>query len=376
MPRSFAIVISTVLLALSAVWAQVDKIVIPAGTPEDQAITAFTNENDAQKKQAMIEDFVQKFASNPAAVAYGNWQLAQVYQTAGDLPKALEYGDKALAASPHNMDILMSQCNIAQQMKNPKKVMEYAVRGGEAYQSIARQPKPEGMSDQDYQGRIMEDKAGSQQAYEFMEAAAFNVIAEEQDPKAKMAYIERFTPAFPGSRFEESVTQYAMYALGQLNDMPRLVAYGEKTLAANPNSLPTLVLLANAYAEDPKGTNLAKAVTYAQKAIEVAKADAPDADRSRKLSAGVAHSAAGYALVRQEKAAAAVEHFRAAIPLVKEDPGQYSTVLYRLGFTYAKLNKVDEARQVLTQCVSAGGPAQNLCKETLAKVNTARSKAR
>ena len=371
MPRNFAIVL-TVLCASCFTSAQIDKIVIPAGTPEDQAITAFSNENDNQKKQSLLEEFVQKFSSNPAAVAYGNWQLAQVYQTAGDLPKALDYGDKALSASPHNMDILMSQCNTAQQMKNPKKVMEYAVRGGEAYQSIAKQPKSEGMSDQDYQGRITEDKASAQQAYEFMEAAAFNVVAEEQDPKTKMTYIERYTPAFPGSRFEESVTQYAMYALGQLNDMNRLVSYGEKTLAANPNSLPTLVLLANAYSEDPKGTNLGKAVTYAQKAIEVAKADAPDADRSRKLSAGVAHSAAGYALVRQEKAAAAVDHFKAAIPLVKEDPGQYSTVLYRLGFTYAKLNKGEDARQTLTQCVSAGGPAQNLCKETLAKVSAPR----
>ena len=45
----------------------------------------------------MYEEFVQKFSSNPAAAAYGDWQLAQAYQTAGDLQKSLEYGDKALA---------------------------------------------------------------------------------------------------------------------------------------------------------------------------------------------------------------------------------------------------------------------------------------
>jgi len=52
--------------------AQLDKIVIPAGTPEDQALQAISNEQDAQKKLAMYEDFVQKFSSNPAAAAYGN----------------------------------------------------------------------------------------------------------------------------------------------------------------------------------------------------------------------------------------------------------------------------------------------------------------
>src|SRR5579884_627445 len=94
--------------------AQVDRIVIAAGTPEDQALSAISNEQDAQKKLSMYDDFTQKFASNPAAVAYGNWQLSQAYQSAGDLQKALSYGDKALAGSPHNLDILVSQTSIAQ----------------------------------------------------------------------------------------------------------------------------------------------------------------------------------------------------------------------------------------------------------------------
>src|SRR6266446_2823945 len=122
------------LFSLSA-FAQLDKIVIPAGTPEDQALTAISNEQDAQKKLAMYEDFVQKFSGNPAAVAYGNWQIAQSYQTEGDLAKALSYGDKALAGMPSNLDILVSQANIAQQMKSNAKVMEYAARGGKAYNS-------------------------------------------------------------------------------------------------------------------------------------------------------------------------------------------------------------------------------------------------
>ena len=62
--------------------AQLDKISIPAGTPEDQALAAISNEHDPQKKLAMYQDFLQKFSANPAAVAYGNWQLSQAYQAA------------------------------------------------------------------------------------------------------------------------------------------------------------------------------------------------------------------------------------------------------------------------------------------------------
>src|SRR5713101_4956263 len=112
--------------------AQIETIVIPAGTPEDQGLQAITREPDAAKKLAMYQDFLQKFSSNPAAVAYGNWQVSQYYQGAGDLQKALDFGDLALAGAPHNLDILVSQANIAQQVKNNAKTFDYAVRGGEA----------------------------------------------------------------------------------------------------------------------------------------------------------------------------------------------------------------------------------------------------
>ena len=86
----------------------------------------------------MYEDFLKQFSSNPAAVAYANWQLAQAYQGTGDLPKALDYGDKALASAPHSLDILVSQASIAQQMKNNAKLLDYSVRGGEVYNSIGK----------------------------------------------------------------------------------------------------------------------------------------------------------------------------------------------------------------------------------------------
>ncbi|HLB86961.1 MAG TPA: hypothetical protein VJK29_04845, partial [Terriglobales bacterium] len=129
--RCHALVLAIVLLPLIC-RAQVDRIVIAAGTPEDQALQAISNEQDGQKKVRLYEDFLRKFASNPAAVAYGNWQLSQYYQGTGDLQKAGSYGDKALAGAPHNLDILVSQTNLAQQMKDNAKIMEYATRGGEA----------------------------------------------------------------------------------------------------------------------------------------------------------------------------------------------------------------------------------------------------
>ena len=356
--------------------AQIEPIVIPAGTPEDVALQAITKEPDDQKKLAMYEDFVKQFASNPAAVAYGNWQLAQAYQGAGDLQKALDYGDKALASAPRSLDILVSQASIAQQMKNNPKLLDYSVRGGEVYNSIGK-TKPEGMSDQDFATHTEEQMTSAKSSYEFLEAAAFNVIVDETNAKTRMSYIDRFTTAFPKSRFDESVASYAMMSLSELKDTTRVVAFGEKALAANPNNLAALLLLAGTYVEDPKPGSVAKGAAFAQRAVVAAKADAPDADRTRKLSAGVAHSTLGYADMKQDKTAAAIAELKSATALLKGlDDQQYAVALYRLGFAYAKISRVTEAREVLMEAVKIPGPVQPLSQDLLAKVNAARAKGR
>jgi tetratricopeptide (TPR) repeat protein len=369
-------ILLVIAFSTSQARAQVERIVIAAGTDEDHALQAITNEQDNSKKLAMYEDFVQKFSSNPQAVAYGNWQIAQAYQGSGDLPKSLEYGDKALAGSPHNLDILVSQASTAMQAKNNAKAMDYSAKGGEVCHSIAKQTKPEGMSDEDFARKVSEEKNASQNNCEFLETSGFNVITSETDPKSRMTEIEKFSAAYPDSQFGDKVSNYAVYTLGpgQLNDQARLVAFGEKMLSNNPNSMLALLLLAGYYGDSG---NSAKAISYAQKAIEVAKADAPDADKSHKLSAGAAHNTIGWAYLKQEKTSAAIPELKAAAALVKgQDDQQYARALYGLGFAYGKLNKLTEAREVLTEAVKIQGPMQSLSQDLLTKVNAARAKGK
>jgi tetratricopeptide (TPR) repeat protein len=263
-------------------------------------------------------------------------------------------------------------------MKNNAKVLDYSVRGGQVCSSINKETKPEGMSDQDFASYVADEKTSSKTSCDFLEAAGFNAISNETDAKTRMSDIERYAAAFPNSQYEEQITQYAMVSLSELKDMPRLIAFGEKTLAANPKSLTALLLLSGAYADDPQPGSLAKAVTYAQRAIDVAKADAPDADRTRKLSGGMAHSTLGYAYMKQNKTAAAVPELQAAVALLKgQDDQQYAIALYRLGYAYAKLpNHSTEARAALNEAVKIPGPVQPLAQSLLAQVNAARAKGK
>jgi tetratricopeptide (TPR) repeat protein len=133
-------------------------------------------------------------------------------------------------------------------------------------------------------------------------------------------------------------------------------------------------LLANHYAE---ANSSAKAITYAQKAIEVSKADEPDADKSRKLSAGASHNIIGWAYFKQDRTASAISEFKSASGLLKgQDDQQYAGALYGLGSAYAKLNKLTEAREVLTEAAKIPGPLQAMSQDLLTKVNSARAKGK
>jgi len=376
MPKHVSASIWLVVVSV-ALHAQVNKISIAAGTPEDKDLIAIGNEPDAQKKIAMYQDFLTKYASNPSAVAYADRQLSQSYQSSGDLGKALDCGDKAMAASPNNLDILMSQVTIAQQSKDNSKVFQYANAGGEAYDSIDKQTKPSGMSDEQFASSVAEDKDTNKNAYEFFQNAAFGSIGAETDAKSRMDKIEKFGATFPKSGMDEQLTSYALLSLSELKDAPRLIAYGEKAVAANPNNMAAMLMLANTYVDSAEPGALNKAAKYAGQAILVAKADQPDADKSRKISAGVAHSTLGRVYAKQQKTMPSITELKAATILLKgQDEQQYAVAAYFLGWDYAKQKRLSEARAVLSDAASIPGPMQQSTKELLGKVNSARAAAK
>lgn len=359
------------LLLISTVSFAQTKIVIPAGTPEDKALTEISQEASNDKRITMLDEFVQKYSSNPAAVAYGNWQLSQLHASS-DPNKGLEYGDKALAAMPDAMDIIQSQTDLAQQAKNYAKVVDYAVRGAVVINSMEKQPKPEGTDEETWKQGVAREKEQAAPTFDYLATAAYNAMASEPDAKKRATEIERYMEAFRGSKLAENATLLAVATFQEMNDFPKLTAFGEKALAGDPNNASLYTLMANAFAEDPKGANLTKADSYARKAIELVKADQKMPEENRIVTEGFAHQILGYALLRQEKTPAAIAELKTASAMLKSDSAKYSITLYRLGFAYAKANQNANAKQVLSEAVTVSGPFQEASKELLTKVNAAK----
>jgi tetratricopeptide (TPR) repeat protein len=265
----------------------------------------------------------------------------------------MSYNDKALAAMPDVLDIIQSQVELAQQVKAPTKVVDYAVRGAKIVNGL--------------QGA---EKDAAQTTYGFLDAAAYNAVVADPDPKHRMAEIEIYSKAFAGGPNAKNANVVAVEALAEMNDMAKLSEFGEKALAADPNNIGILTLLANAYVEDPKPTYVAKGATYARKLIELSKTDtSPNA----KVTLGFAHEILGYSLLRGDKTALAITELKTAATLVQSDPVKSSITLYRLGYAYAKSNQMAQAKEVLTEASSVEGPFQQSSKDLLLKVGKPRA---
>lgn len=366
----FAMVFVFVIFSSFAAVSQNTRIAIPAGTPEDKDLTAIAAETDAGKRAEAYEDFIKKYSDNKPAVAYAEWQLSQDYFNAHDNAKALEWGAQAQQTFPSDLEIVVSDTNIAMAMKDNAKTVDFAVKGAAVYHSILQQPKPANASDTEWNNNITQQQFAAKPDYEFLENAAYNAIIAEQDPNQRMNLIERYTPAFPKSRFEAQVAQIAMYSLQQVNQPQRLQAYGEKALAANPDSIPTLLMMAGSYAGDPKSA--AKAADYAERVLRLTGAD--PGDSTLKSYAGIAHTALGRADLNRDKVSNAVTELKTAVTQLQIDPPDQQMALYFLGYASAKENHKAESIAALQKAAAINGPYQASAKEMLAKVQAAGKK--
>ena len=75
-----------------------------------------------------------------------------------------------------------------------------------------------------------------------------------------------------------------------------------------------------------------------------------------------------------QKTLPSISELKSATALLKgNDEQQYAVAAYYLGWDYAKVNKLTEARAILNEAAVIPGPVQQPVKDLLTKVNTARA---
>ncbi len=371
--KRIAFVLILILSAATASKAQIGKTVaVTAGTPEDKALSEIYAAPDGPEKVALLDKFMADYGKGDlellADQLYANTYLAQKND-----PKAIEYAGKILALDPDNLPAAVIIVHAADDSGDTAKLFDAGERAAAIVARFKKLPLPAGMSQNSWDSQRDGILHGAQGDLDYVQNALFNAAYKTSDPKAKAAYFERFAATFPDSPFALNAREQVVFADEQAQNVPKMMEAAQAVLATDPNNVDILLLLADFWSE--KGQQLDKASQYAQKSLDaIAKAKKPDQtpddqwQQQISVQQGLAYSTLGQVDVIKGQNAEAVAAFKKAGPLLKSSTISYARNLYRLGFTLAKMQKIPEAKAVLTEAASIDSPYRALAQQTLAKI--------
>lgn len=206
------------------------------------------------------------------------------------------------------------------------------------------------------------------------EDAAFKAFqdAPHADMPKKIELGEAFLQKYPQSRYLPPVYYALTLAYMQTNQTQKMLEVGDKEVALMPNDVTTMAVLAQTISRVTNSSTpnsaqqLAKAESYAKKAIEIAPTlpkpenltdDAFTAARNQALVA--AHSGLGLVLIKHGKNADAIPELEQAVKL---DPNPDPVNYYLLGLADKGTSHFDDAITAFNKCAAVTGPVQATCK--------------
>ncbi len=362
-----------VLVLASTAAAQIGKSVsVAAGTPEDKALAEIYAAPDGPDKIALLDKFMADYGKGDLELL-ADQLYVQSYLAQKNYPRVYEYGDKALALDRDNFSAAVNMVHAADEQGDANQVF---AEGEKVAAIIARYkalPPPEGADADRWNSQKDATIKNAQADIGYVEYAMVNAAYKTADPTARAALFERYVAVFPDSTYTTTVREQTAVAYQQAQNQPKMLAAAQAVLAADPNNISMLLLLADNWCNDAH--QLDKAAADAQKALDLlAQAKKPDnvADdqwqKQVSLQKGLAYSSLGEVNVNKGRNPQAVDAFKQASPLLKSDNFSYAQNQYRLGFTLAKMQRIPEARTVLTEVISLNTPYKQRALDTLNKI--------
>ena len=207
-----------------------------------------------------------------------------------------------------------------------------------AQQPAAQQPAAQ-------QPAAAQPAAPAQQKKEIKDPAEYNAYVgavQQQDPTAKISGLEAFLTQYPNSVMKEDALDLLMATYQQANNQAKVVETANKILAANPDNVKALVLLAY---YDRAGQKWADAKQHAERGLQALPkwtkpegvSDA-DFEKQKTQFSGLLSSVAGLSALQLKDYPAAQKGLRAA---VEADPKNVENV-YPLALAYLSATPSDD----------------------------------
>jgi tetratricopeptide (TPR) repeat protein len=358
------------------------RLPVVINTPEDKLMLAV---NGADTPQAQV-DALTKFATDNADSKFipcVNEYLTMTYVKLQDFDKAIEAGEKDLAADYLDVNLLLNLLKAYVGAGKPS---------DNAFDLINKSPQliheeimttSTGTAAEVEKAREgAESQAKDIRAY--VEYAFFQLLPRVTDPAKRLQDLDTFVKTFPDTTNMNQVNVQYFAAYQMSGDAEKMFQYGEKAVASDPNNVSTLNLVADADAT-AKVPHLEQAAQYAQKALDLeTKMQKPEGmtdeqfKSSHDLQMGLAHSTLGYVDMqkgaRTHRVATAIKEFKDASDLLDENPALQARALYFLGYSYELEYPANHhlAEEALTKAAGMQTPWQVSAQSLLEKVKKAR----
>ncbi|HXW56329.1 MAG TPA: hypothetical protein VEJ67_11305 [Candidatus Cybelea sp.] len=371
--RQIPMLAAALLLLGGPAAAQIGKtVVVAAGSDEDRALTPIYAATDGPDKIALIDKFMADYGKGDLELL-GDQLYVQTYLAQKNYAKVLEYGQKALTLDPDNLATAVNMVRAAGEMGDTRQL--YAL-GGQVSQILARYKAgaaPPGIAPEQWAQTQQTALGNAQSDVAYVEYAMTQAAYKTSDPTARAGLFEQYAAAFPDSPYTSGAREQAAVAYQQAQNTPKMISSAEAALVADPNDVSMLLLLADHWSDNDQ--QLDQATANAQKALTVLpqqkKPDNVTDDQWQEqvsLETGLAYSCLGEVSVARGRNSSAVAAFKQANPLLKSNAFYYGRNLYRLGFTLAKMQRIPEARTVLTEAIHVDSPYKSRAQETLNKI--------
>lgn len=358
-------------LALAAApgWAQCHKLAeVNSGTPEGQLLQQAGQEEDAAKKLALQEQFVTQYPQHEAA----GWvyeQLLAGYVKANQADKALAVADKLAAMPPECVEDAQQTLKAAELKKDPDLVLKWSNKTAELAQKVVASPQPTDADEvENWKARV--DYA--RQVNTYTEYSLYATALGTADPGKQVALIEALQQRNPKSEYLAKAidTLFVAYQKSGAND--KAVALAQQIAATGTPSEDMLLVLTVDAAKKKDGE---KVHAYSAKLIEVMSSKPKpegiaDADWAKRKNTflGLAYSMSGEQYFNDGKLPQADTELRKSLPLVEGNPAVKTEVLFYLGVTNYKMEKVQDAYTFFKACAAASSPFQATATKNMASI--------
>lgn len=354
-------------------------LTVVVNSPEDQMMLAVNGADNPQEQVTALDKYAAANANAPAMTC-ANELYTAAYVKQNDFGKAIAAGEKDLAANylDANLAINLAKAYVGagQATDNAFALIDKAPA---VIKAEANPPKPSNTSDAAWQSNLQAWAESAKEERAYMEYAFFQLLARVPDANKRIAYLDGFSTAYADSPNLSGLYAQYVVAYGGLNNGAKADEYAEKAVAASPDDVATLNLVADSYAT--RQVHLEKAEEDAKKALELTPAmkkpdGMSDADfqAQQSLQLAAAHLTLGFVAFQRgsatHKMAGAIQELKTASNLAKGDPAVQARALFYMGYAYEELAPPNHraAAEALTEAASLQSPWQGQAQSLLAKI--------